>query len=100
MDPSLENIWLDYSNLLFAEGDKEEAVAMLALGIKHHPDNAELFYRMAACLLWSGKKQEALTYLQSALQLDYKKHKEIFKFLPELRKNRTVLDMIKSYRKR
>jgi translation initiation factor IF-3 len=84
----------------FEEGDKEEAVEVLAMGIKHHPDNAELFYRMAACLLWVGKKQEALTYLQSALQLDYKKHKEIFKFLPELRKNRTVLDMIKSYRKR
>jgi tetratricopeptide (TPR) repeat protein len=99
-DPSLENIWLDYSNLLYEEGDKEEAVEVLGLGIKHHPDNAELFYRMAACLLWSGKKQEALTYLQSALQLDYKKHKEIFKFIPELRKNRSVLDMIKSYRKR
>jgi len=100
IDPSLEAIWLDYSNFVFAQGEKEKAIEILADGIKHHPDNAELFYRMAACLLWVGKKQEALTYLQSALQLDYKKHKEIFKFLPELRKNRTVIDMIKSYRRK
>jgi len=100
LDPAIETIWLDYSNFLFEQGEKERSIEILAEGIKYHPDNAELYYRMAACLLWIGKKQEALTHLQSALQLDYKKHKEIFKFLPELRKNRTITDMIKSFRKR
>ena len=100
LDPAIENIWIDYSNFVFEQGEKDRAVEILAQGIKHHPDNAEIHYRMSACLLWLGKKQEALTYLQNALQLDYKKHKEIFKFLPELRKNRAVIDMIKSYRKK
>ncbi len=99
LDPALGNIWLDYSNLLFEMGEKEKTLEIISEGIKHQPDNADLFYRMAACLLWLGKKKEALNYLQSALQLDYKKHKEIFRFLPELKKNRTVLDMIKSFKK-
>lgn len=100
LDPSIENIWLDYSNLLLDQGERTAAAEVIAQGIKHHPENAELFYRMTACLLLDGKKEEALTYLQSALQLDYKKHKEIFKFIPELKKDRGILELIRSYRKK
>ncbi|MFH1004343.1 MAG: tetratricopeptide repeat protein [Bacteroidota bacterium] len=99
LEPSIESIWLDYSDLLFELGDKEKVIEILAEGIKHHPNSVEIYYRMAACLLWTGKKQEALIYLQHALQHDFKKHKEIFKFIPGLRKNRELLDLIKTYQK-
>jgi hypothetical protein len=54
---------------------------------------------MSAYLLELGKKQEALGFLQNALVLDYEKHNELFEYLPQLKENTSILDLIESYRK-
>jgi len=54
---------------------------------------------MSAYLLEIGQKQEAMNFLQNALLLDYEKHKDLFEYLPQLKDNTSVVDLIESYRK-
>ena len=99
LDPANTDIWLSYSNLLFEQEDKNGALELLAEGIKHHPDNAELQYRIAGCLMQIGQKQEAMSFLQNALRLNYEKHNELFEYLPQLKENSSIVDLIESYKK-
>jgi hypothetical protein len=46
-----------------------------------------------------GKKQESLVYLQNALVLDYEKHNELFDYVPEMKDNAAVLQVINTYKK-
>ena len=73
--------------------------ALHAEGIKIHPQSAELQYRMSACLMIIGQKQEALSFLHTALKLDYDLHNEIFDYVPELKDNTAITDLIESYKK-
>ena len=75
------------------------AVESLMEGIKYHPDNAEINYLMSAYLYSMGKKQEAITYLHRALDLDFDKHSTIYEFLPQLKDNLGLAEIIEAYRK-
>jgi hypothetical protein len=46
-----------------------------------------------------GKKQEAITYLHRALDLDFDKHSTIYEFLPQLKDNLGLAEIIEAYRK-
>jgi tetratricopeptide (TPR) repeat protein len=99
LDPTNSEIWLDYANLLFEQENKNGSLEILAEGIKYHPQNAELHYRIAACLMSIGQKQEALSFLQKALTLNYEKHNELFDYIPQLKSNISITNLIESYKK-
>jgi tetratricopeptide (TPR) repeat protein len=99
IQPEDTDIWLDYANLLFEQEDKNGSLEILAEGIKHHPQYAPLQYRIAACLMSIGQKQEALGFLQNALALDYEKHNELFDYSPDLKENTSITDLIEAYKK-
>ena len=77
----------------------KKVLVQLAEGIKHHPQNAELHYRISACLMSIGQKQEALSFLKKALKLNYDKHNELFDYLPDLKENTSITDLIEAYKK-
>jgi tetratricopeptide (TPR) repeat protein len=93
------DIWLDYADLLFEADYAQQGLEMLQEALKQFPSIAELHYRISAMLIGLGKKQEALTYLQSALTLDYDKHNELFEYAPALKKNETILKVIDTFKK-
>ncbi len=93
------DVWLDYSNCLMNAGYKQDAIYAVTEGIKYFPEIAELHYRMSALLVEAGKRQEALTYLQDALVLDYEKHNELFTYAPELKTDKTILEVINTYKR-
>lgn len=93
------DVWLDYAACLMDSGYREDAIHSLTEGIKYFPDVADLHYRMSAVLVECGKRQEALTYLQNALVLDYEKHRDLFEYAPELKSDRTFLEVINTYKK-
>lgn len=98
-EPENPNIWLDYAKVQFAMEKVDESTETLMEGIKHHPNFAELQYRMAAYLIYCGKKSEALEYLHEALHQDFEKHEEMFEEFPQLRENAMLVELIESYRK-
>lgn len=98
-EPENPHIWLDYAKVQFEMEKVDEAIETLMDGIKHHPNYAELQYRMAAYLIYAGKKAEALEYLHEALNQDFEKHVEMFEEFPQLKDNVSLVELIESYRK-
>ncbi|MEI6487432.1 MAG: tetratricopeptide repeat protein [Bacteroidota bacterium] len=99
LDSDDSQLWLDYADLLFEQENKNGSLEILAEGIKNHPQNAALQYRISACLMSIGQKQEALSFLHTALKLDYDKHSELFAYIPQLKENTSITDLIESYKK-
>ena len=69
----------------------------MAQAIKANPDSAELYYRMVAYLFAAGDYKEALNHLEMALAADPEKHYILFDYLPQLQKNKVILDIINRY---
>jgi hypothetical protein len=46
-----------------------------------------------------GQKQEALSFLKNALKLNYALHNELFDYLPQLKENSSITDLIELYKK-
>jgi tetratricopeptide (TPR) repeat protein len=54
-DVTWKDYWINYSDTFFLSGKTEEAIEIIYNGLKHHPDDAEFYYRWAGYLLCSGK---------------------------------------------
>lgn len=65
--------------------------------IKHNPDAAELYYRMVAYLFADGKYNEAINFLELGLAANPEKHIILYEYLPQLRDNKIISDIVKKY---
>jgi tetratricopeptide (TPR) repeat protein len=92
------DIWIDYSKLLYEAGYYSECEKVLLEAIQRFPDVPELFYRICSVLIEMGKKQEALIFLENALELDYDKHIELLEHMPVLVHDETVMHLINTYK--
>jgi tetratricopeptide (TPR) repeat protein len=100
LDPANTEVWLDLSEFYTEQNQPILALEALSLGVKNHPNDADLQYRMAAFLMSKGDKQEGMQFLTHALSLNYARHFEMFEFFPQLRENSAVLEVIESFRTR
>src|SRR5690606_40225306 len=89
--------WLDYSSILYEQNKLERAIETIAEAIKNNPDGAELYYRMVAYLIAVGKYNEALNYLELGLGADPRKHAVLFEYLPQLRENKAIAEVIRKH---
>ena len=97
LNPTDLEAWLDYSSILFEQSKLNEAIEIIALGIKTNPDAAELYYRMVAYLFADGQYNEALAFLETALSTSPDKHYILFEYLPQLQENKIIIDIINRY---
>ena len=96
--PSHKDIWLDYSNLYALEDNFEIAIETIRKGIKTQNNNPDLYYRLAVYLLRSEQAKEAYKNIEFALNLNYKKHQQIFNYHPKLKFDQNLLDIIATYK--
>ncbi len=95
---NLADAWFDYSNLLLDMDQANKAVEVLITGLEKCPnDKDKLEYRLAACLFITGKKDEAMTYLEHALQINFGGHKDLLEYCPEISERSEVIQLIESY---
>jgi tetratricopeptide (TPR) repeat protein len=89
--------WLDYSSIQYEQEKLTEAIGIISEAIKTNPDAAELYYRMVAYMFADGQYNEALNYLEIALNTDPEKHHILFEYLPQLQENKIIVDIINRY---
>lgn len=99
LDPSNIDIWLDWSFILYEQGDYEKAVELVLRGIEESPEASELYYRITAYLIIAGKYKEAFNYLENALVLNFENHQQLFEFFPRLETQKALFKIIDQYRK-
>ena len=93
------DVYIDYAKLLYDGEYYKDCEKILAEGITKFPDAPELYYRMSGLQMELGRKQDGLTFLENALELDYDKHTELLEYLPILEQDIAVMQLIQSFKK-
>jgi tetratricopeptide (TPR) repeat protein len=99
IEPDYEEVWLQWSLLYFEEKDYKKAYELVQDGLDSTPEEANLYYRGTAYLLYLGDYREAMLNLEIALTLDYESHTQLFDFFPEIEKQKIIYKLIEQYRK-
>ena len=99
LDPEEISIYLDWSFIYFESGEMDVALNILKEGLEENPDSPELYYRMTAYLIESGKYKEAFIFLENALVLDFEMHTVLYDFFPRLETQKALFKLIDQFRK-
>lgn len=95
---NIPEAYLDYANMLSELKRYKEAIDLLMDAIVSCPESKDLFeYRLAAYLFTNGQQNEALGYLEDALQLNYNGHKDLMAYCPDLLNRTEVVKLIENY---
>lgn len=99
LDPNNIDLLLDYTNFLYEHFSPDLAIETLEQLLiktgKHH----DLVYRMVAYLIFGGRKTQAISQMEEALQLNYEGHKKLFTYFPEIQKVQAIADLVEHYKK-
>lgn len=98
LDPQDPDLWKEYAYMYIIEGETEKAVQVLKTGLIHQPRNASIIYRLVSALILNKNLSQAYFYLESALELDFDQHHELFEFMPSIKYNPKVIELITQYK--
>lgn len=99
LNPTDHQTWLDWSFLVYEQGDIIKAITLIERGLDELPETAELHYRLTAYKLANGMHKEALKSLENALVLNFEKHIELLEFFSELKMQKALYKIIEKHRK-
>lgn len=91
--------WLNYSHLLSQYESYGEAIKLLKKAININPQKAELSYRISAYLFKSGNDELGLKFFKEALIINYEKHEDFFRYLPSVKSNIILLNLLTKHKK-
>lgn len=94
--PENVDVWIDYGEMYYRLDDPAMAMQVTFEGLKYHPDNPELFYRISGYLFFLGNRKEGLKTLESALNLFYDGHTEFLNLFPDLSKDPEIVEAIQN----
>ncbi len=92
------DIYIDYAKLLYDGAYYKDCERILAEGLLKFENAAELYYRMSGLQMELGRKKEAVTFLEYALELDYEKHTELLEYIPALVNDVEIMALIHSFK--
>ncbi len=99
LNPENPAVWLDWSFAYYEQGMLEEAIATVLRGLEEMADNADMLYRAGAYCLAAGKQNEAYSYIELALYLDYDGHEQLYEFFEETDMQKALYKIISKFRK-
>ena len=99
LNPTDHQTWIDWSFLVYEQGDILKAISLIERGLEELPETAELHYRLAAYYLANGMHKEALKSLENALVLNFEKHTELLEFFSELKMQKALYKIIEKHRR-
>jgi len=99
LNPENEEIYLDFSALYYEQGEIETALEIICEGIEKQSKNALNIYRIVFYLIENGNEKEAYSLFEMGLNMDFEKHTSLFEFVPELKNNDRLIELIEMYKK-
>ncbi|MFZ5554031.1 MAG: tetratricopeptide repeat protein [Bacteroidota bacterium] len=100
LDPHNIDLLLDYTNFLYEHFSAETAIETMQQIILKIGKVPDLMYRMVAYLIFGGRKAEAITQMEEALQVNYDAHKKLFTYFPEIQNLSAITELTELYRKK
>ncbi|MCF6359486.1 MAG: tetratricopeptide repeat protein [Cyclobacteriaceae bacterium] len=99
LDSTDHQTWIDWSFLVYEQGDISKAIRLIERGLEELPEVAELHYRLTAYFLANGMHKDGLKSLENALVLNFEKHSELLEFFSELKMQKALYKIIEKHRK-
>jgi len=99
LNPVDHQTWIDWSFLVYEQGDILKAIQLIERGLEELPEAAELHYRLTAYFLANGMHKNGLKSLENALVLNFEKHTELLEFFDELKMQKALFKIIDKHRK-
>ena len=79
-------------------GCLEDALQLIDFASMEKGTLASFPYLRAVCYFQAGNRKEAVAWLEEGLNLNYSKHRVLFKFAPELKSDSVVASVIEQYK--
>jgi tetratricopeptide (TPR) repeat protein len=98
LDPSFVEAWIDWSFILYKDGDYLTAETLLKTALPYNPTSSACFFRLALVLFKAGRVKESLINFEKALQLNFEEHEYIFELSPELALLPEFIQLVDAYR--
>ncbi|MBK5203096.1 MAG: hypothetical protein JJE45_05195, partial [Prolixibacteraceae bacterium] len=98
LTPANAENWISLIELKNEMGLKDESIDILKKAHENIPDNADIDYRLTACLLEKNKNRSAMIFFRKALNLDFDSYFKLFEYYPEASDNNTIKKIIKEYK--
>lgn len=90
--PDNWEVFLDLSDLLFCNEEKDQALDILEEALIVFPENSELFYRLGTYYYLTGSLSNAFENWQTAYVLNPELKRTVFEYCPQLSTDTTVVD--------
>ena len=87
-------VYLDYSGMYYLNEMFNEALDVISRGIRVHPSDPDLYYRMCAYLFKMNYNSDAEDILRTVLDMDPEGLEKMFEYLPELKKNERIQNIL------
>ncbi len=68
LDPHYTRAYYEASEIIYAQGEPDEAIDYAREGVRNNPDSADLHYSLGDLLLLEGRYEEAIPQFEQALQ--------------------------------
>lgn len=88
-----KDYWTNYAETQYLSGNNEAAVETIYEGVKHNPDDAELYYRWAAYQLLAGDTVYGTETLTEAFERDPAFLKAFMDLFPQLSRHPAVISL-------
>src|SRR5688572_19731284 len=98
-EPDLVDGWLSYAHFLTETGKSKEAIEVTGRALVFHSDCAELYCRQSVNHYVAGNTKEAYLIFETALDKDADAGQVVFEMLPDLKKDKVILNLIHNKKK-
>jgi tetratricopeptide (TPR) repeat protein len=99
LSPTHIDLWKDWAEMLYEDGNIRGAITFLEEGIKSNPLAADLYYLCAVYLIEIKKETKGWAMLENGLLLDASGWERIVEHYPELAEHSVAKALIKTYLK-
>ncbi len=97
-NPNKKKWWMNYILTFLLLEKSEDAVFSLNQSLSYMGPLPELCFINAALCYNQGKTKECIMLLIDLLKSDYKKHKILYTYAPDMKKDEVIQDLIKSFK--
>jgi tetratricopeptide (TPR) repeat protein len=97
IDPSDEDAWMFYSEILAENFRLDDAIKALTKALGYIEASSVINYRIGSYYMLKGNKKMSYKYFENGLKLNYHERQFFFDFVPEATDNPKIIELLNHY---
>jgi tetratricopeptide (TPR) repeat protein len=97
IDPSDEDAWMFYSEILVETQQLDDAIKALNKALGFIRESSVINYRIGSYYMLKGNEKLSFKYLKKGLSINYQERQFFFDFVPEANDNPKIIEILRHY---